>query len=237
MEINIPNFQTKVKDIFLRSRHLWILLIGLNYVGNAIAAVEPPLHLVIQATENLVTQLKTSEEIIRSSPRLAFELANEEIIPLFDFPTIAKSVLGKHWRKASQEQQRYFTNNFRTFIINLYTAAMVTYSKDIIATADSFKYTIRNWQMTDTTATIIMEFKLKGRAPIKVGYKMHLKENSWKIYDVYVLGMSVVAIYRNNFDSEIKRYGLKGLLERLAAKNKTGTYSIFVNRTNSMNSE
>ena len=215
-------------------RQLWVFFIILSCFGNAVAAVEPPLDLVIQATENLVTQLRTSEEAIKTTPRLAFELVNQDIIPLIDFPAIARSVLGQHWRKASQEQRQEFMKNFRTFIINLYTSAMVTYSQEIITTANSFKYSSRSSQLGNTKATIIMEFKLKGAAPIKVGYKMHWKENSWKIYDVHVLGISVVAIYRNNFDSEIRRYGLEGLLQRLADKNKTGTYSVFVNNTNAV---
>ncbi|MCG8428855.1 MAG: ABC transporter substrate-binding protein, partial [Chromatiales bacterium] len=137
-------------------------------------------------------------------------------------------VLGRHWHRASTDQGRRFTREFRTFVINLYVNAMVTYSQEIVSTADSFKYRPSRWLPGENTASVLMEFKLKGAAPIEVGYDMHWKEDAWKIYDVHVLGLSVVAIYRNNFASEIKHHGLVGLLERLEAKNKRGTFSVFV---------
>ena len=229
-----PDVKLKAKKVVLYSCQLWILFASITCSGNLLAVTEPPINSVISATENLVNHLKTKGDAIRATPRLAFELVNKEIIPLIDFSSIAKSVLGRHWRNASQEQRQLFIKHYRTFVINLYTSAMVTYSKEIVTTADSFKFSTRSWQPANTKATVIMEFKLKRAAPIKVGYNMHWKENSWKIYDVHVLGMSVVAIYRNNFDSEINRYGLNGLLERLAAKNKTGTYSDFIKNTNSL---
>lgn len=214
---------------------LSVLLIGLSCAGNAIAAVEPPLKLVIHATENLVNRLRTNGDAIRANPRLAFDLANEDIIPLIDFPTIARSVLGRHWRHASPEQREHFTLNFRAFIINLYTKAMVTYSREIVTTGESFKYSSRDWRPGKRAAIVIMTFKLKGTTPVKVGYSMHWKDNAWKIHDVHVLGISVVAIYRNNFDSQIHRYGLDGLLARLAAKNRRGTFSGFIGEnSNSM---
>lgn len=206
----------------------WLLLIAWCCLGKVAAAVDPPDHLVIQATENLVTELRTNGNAIRTHPRLAYDLANKDIIPLIDFYTIAQRTLGRYWRRASPEQRQRFTREFRTFIINLYVSAMVTYTEEIVSTADSFEYPPSRWQPGETTATVRMGFKLKGTAPIEVGYGMHWKDGAWKIYDVHALGLSFVAIYRSNFASEIKRYRLDGLLNRLTAKNKTGTYSSFV---------
>ncbi|MET0084810.1 MAG: ABC transporter substrate-binding protein [Sedimenticola sp.] len=232
MRVGIHNLRHGRRKPALIKRWLLILLIGLTCFGNLPAATEPPLHLVIDATENLVNQLKTNGDAIGNNPRLAFELANEDIIPLIDFPTIARSVLGHHWQHASPEHREDFVKDFRTFIINLYTTAMVTYSQEIVTTADSFRFSSRGWRLGDTRATVIMEFKLKGTAPVKVGYNMHWKGNTWKVYDVHVLGISVVSLYRKNFDAEIRRHGLSGLLKRLAAKNRTGTFSAFIDNSN-----
>ncbi len=237
IRVGVPPLRPGPESVLLACRRFWPLLIALSCLGKVAAAVEPPQLLVIQATKNLVSELRTNGDAIRTTPRLAFELANEDIIPLIDFPAIARGVLGRHWRSASPEQRRRFTHEFRAFIINLYLTAMVTYSREIVSTAESFKYPSSRWLRGKTTATVHMEFKLKGAAPIDVGYRMHWKEGAWKIYDVHVLGLSLLAIYRNNFASEIKRHGLDGLLERLAAKNKTGNFSVLVNSLNFQPSE
>jgi len=205
----------------------WLLLIALSCFGKVVAAVELPQHLVIHATESLVNELRANGDAIRTTPRLAFELANEDIIPLIDFSNVARRVLGRHWGHASQEQRRLFTREFRTFIINLYLTAMVTYSREIVSAADSFKYLPSRWLQSGVTTIVRMKFKLLGTAPIVVGYYMHRKEGTWKIYDVHALGLSMVTLYRTNFASEIKHHGLDGLLERLVAKNRTGTFSVF----------
>jgi ABC-type transporter MlaC component len=43
--------------------------------------------------------------------------------------------------------------------------------------------------------------------------------NGWKVYDVAVTGISLVATFRATVNSEIKRYGLDGLIARLIEKN------------------
>lgn len=237
MRIGIPFLRPEGERAVLASWRFCLLLIALSCLGTAAAAMESPQLLVIRATESLVNELRTNGDAIRTTPRLAFDLANEEIIPLIDFPTIARSVLGQHWHPASPKQRRRFTREFRTFIINLYLTAMVTYSREIVSTADSFEYPPSSWLPGKTATTVRMGFKLKRAAPIEVGYLMHWKESSWKIYDVHVLGFSIQAIYRNNFASEIKHYGLDGLLERLEAKNKKGTFYILVNNPDPQPSE
>ena len=237
MKIDIPLIQPGRERTFLACWRFYLLLITLSCLGKVAAAVESPQYLVIHSTENLVNELRANGDAIKTTPRLAFELANEDIIPLTDFPTIARLVLGSHWRKASPEQRQRFRREFRTFIINLYLTAMITYSEEIVSTAESFTYPPSHWLPGETTATVPMGFKLKGAAPIEIAYVMHWKEGTWKIYDVHLLGLSVVAIYRKNFASEIKRHGLDGLLQRLEAKNETGIFSVFVSKPHTQPSE
>lgn len=219
----------------VRAESAWarffLLLVTLCCLFDVSAATQSPQPLVIQATENLVRELRVNGDAIRTTPRLAFELANKEIIPLIDFPTIARQVLGRYWRRASPAQRQRFTHEFRTFVINLYLTAMVTYSQEIVSTADSFEYPPSHWQPGETSTTVRMGFKLKGAAPVEVGYSMHWQDGRWKIYDVQALGLSFIAIYRSNFAMEIKQYGLEGLLKRLAAKNRSGIYSSFANNS------
>ncbi|OOZ35974.1 hypothetical protein BOW51_09400 [Solemya velesiana gill symbiont] len=117
--------------------------------------------MVIDATEHLINELRNNGDAIKVSPRLAFDLANEKIIPLIDFSTIARSVLGQHWRQASQQQRQQFTSEFRSFTINFFLKAMSTYSEEIVDTADSFTYPPDTWTPGNTRATVFMDFKLK----------------------------------------------------------------------------
>jgi phospholipid transport system substrate-binding protein len=51
---------------------------------------------------------------------------------------------------------------------------------------------------------------------------MHRQKDEWKVYDVAVDGISLLATYRSEFRAAIQRDGLDGLIAALAQKNASG---------------
>jgi phospholipid transport system substrate-binding protein len=45
------------------------------------------------------------------------------------------------------------------------------------------------------------------------------KEQAWKVYDVKIDGISLVTNYRSTFAAEIRKGGMKKLIENLASRN------------------
>jgi phospholipid transport system substrate-binding protein len=43
----------------------------------------------------------------------------------------------------------------------------------------------------------------------------------WKVYDVMVGGVSLVANYRTEFNNTVRESGIEGLIKTLSAKNRT----------------
>ena len=52
---------------------------------------------------------------------------------------------------------------------------------------------------------------------------MHVSGGEWKVIDVVVDGISLVATYRGSFASEIRQNGLDALIRQLAERNTTAT--------------
>ena len=46
------------------------------------------------------------------------------------------------------------------------------------------------------------------------------KQDAWKVYDVKIDGISLVTNYRSTFAQEIRKGGMDGLIESLAARNE-----------------
>ena len=59
-----------------------------------------------------------------------------------------------------------------------------------------------------------------NRKPVLLEYRLHRAEKGWKTFDVIVDGISLVMVYRSSFSAEIRKRGLDGLIEHLAAKNR-----------------
>ena len=53
-----------------------------------------------------------------------------------------------------------------------------------------------------------------------MNYRLHCRNNVWKLFDVSIAGVSMVTTYRSAFSAEVRRSGLDGLIEVLEQKNR-----------------
>lgn len=60
-----------------------------------------------------------------------------------------------------------------------------------------------------------------GAETVMVEYDMARTDAGWKVYDVRVAGVSLVATYRTSFAEEVRNRGIDGLIATLASKNRS----------------
>jgi phospholipid transport system substrate-binding protein len=53
-----------------------------------------------------------------------------------------------------------------------------------------------------------------------IDYKMMNRDNNWRVYDVVIENIGLVANYRNEFSGIIRKDKFSGLMEKLRAKVK-----------------
>ena len=72
---------------------------------------------------------------------------------------------------------------------------------------------------------MLVRTEIVGRGdPIQLDYRLEKTPGDgagWKIYNLNVLGVWLVETYRGQFAQEINAKGIDGLIETLAARNKT----------------
>jgi phospholipid transport system substrate-binding protein len=123
-------------------------------------------------------------------------------------------VLGKHWNRASPEQQEAFQREFRSLLLRTYATALSKYRNQTI------DYKPLRSQPGDTDVTVKTEILQPGGQPVAVDYALEKSGDNWKVYDIVIEGVSLVTNYRSQFSNEIKQSGMDGLIQKLAAKNK-----------------
>ena len=69
-------------------------------------------------------------------------------------------------------------------------------------------------------ATVRTIIPRSGGEGAKVNYRLHCRNNVWKLFDVSIAGVSMVTTYRSAFSSEVRRSGLDGLIDVLEQKSK-----------------
>src|SRR3712207_1337424 len=92
-------------------------LIGLAFP--ATASESPPDALVKSVSDDVLTVIRTVKD-----KRQLRELAEQKVLPHFDFRTMTQLAVGRHWREATPAQQKALEDAFRSLLVNTYTTSL-----------------------------------------------------------------------------------------------------------------
>jgi phospholipid transport system substrate-binding protein len=136
----------------------------------------------------------------------------------FDGPGIARFVLGRYWRNASEQEQQEFLKLFEDYVVFVYGTRLSNFS------GETFK--IRGTR-ADEAGTVVSTDIISpgGEAPIKVDWRLISDKGAFKINDVIIEGISMLATQRSEFASVIQRHGgqVSGLLELMRERTHTAS--------------
>lgn len=174
------------------------------------------LELVQDTADRMLVELREHRTELENDPGRIYDLVSEIVLPHFDFETIARWVMGRYWREATPEQRQRFTEEFRTLLVRTYARALLEYSGEILnyaplqAAADADDVTVRS------------EVQRSSGPSIPINYRLHYRDDAWKVYDVNVDGVSLVTNYRSSLGSQINREGLDAVIDQLSERNRGG---------------
>lgn len=194
------------------TRVLLVLALGLTAVTGR--AEQMAHEFVQQAADRAIARLKAERAQIEQDPDRIYAVVQDLVIPHFDFIRMSKWVLGKHWRDASPEQRKRFTEEFRTMLVRTYASSMMKYVDDRIT------YQPAQTDSGGAEAVVHSSIERPGGQPVAVSYRLYREQGDWKIFDVTVEDISLVINYRSSFSSEISTKGMESLIQQLAQKNR-----------------
>jgi phospholipid transport system substrate-binding protein len=179
-----------------------------------VLAIQAPEDLVAKTTDQITSALRAEQDKIKASPKRLYEIVDEVVLPHFDFERMSRWALGKYWRKAKKSERTQFVREFRTLLVRTYAKALNdNYDEEIVMLPVRMR-------KGGKEATVRTEVQQSAGFPIPIDYKMYIKEDAWKVYDVSVDAISLVANYRTTFAKEIRKDGIPKLIARLANRNK-----------------
>ena len=187
---------------------MWLLIVPAPAV---LAADTAPDALVKSTVDDVMAVIRQNKDkqALRS-------LAEQKVLPHFDFKHMTQLAVGTAWRQANPTQQQALENSFRTLLINIYTTAL-SVSATGTQTVEVKPAQVKADQNEVTVKTTIKD---PGKQPIAIDYRMVKSADGWKVFDVVVEDLSLVTNYRGTFASEVSRSGIDGLIKVLDEKNR-----------------
>jgi phospholipid transport system substrate-binding protein len=181
--------------------------------GMAQAAAKSAEAVVKETSDGVIERIESQRSLLESNPEQIYDLVNEFVIPHFDFVSMSKWVLGKNWKSATEAQRSKFVEQFQTLLVRTYARALLEYS------GQEIKYFPVEQNPKSNLAVVKTELTSSGAQPFPVAYRMHQKNEEWKVVDVAVDGVSLVSTYRGSFATQIKKDGFDSLIQQLTDKN------------------
>jgi phospholipid transport system substrate-binding protein len=191
-----------------------VLAAALSAGAAAQSAVAPD-ELVKSVTLEVVDLIAKDKDIRAGNRAKLIGLIEDKVIPHFNFTAMTSLALGQSWRKASAEQKKRLTEEFKTLLVRTYASALAAFSDQ------KFDFRPLRAKPSDTDVTVQVRVLQPGAQPVPIDYSMEKTAAGWKVYDVMVGGVSLVANYRTEFTNAVRESGIDGLIKNLAAKNRT----------------
>jgi phospholipid transport system substrate-binding protein len=140
-------------------------------------------------------------------------LVDSKIMPNVNFARMTASAVGRGWKQATPEQQKRLQEEFKILLVRTYSGALAEVKDQTIS--------MKPLRAAAADTEVVVKSEIKGRGnPIQLDYRMEKSGDSWKIYDLNVLGVWLVETYRAQFAQEINASGVDGLIAKLAERNK-----------------
>lgn len=151
--------------------------------------------------------------VLTSKANVATEQRHEQLKSLiresFDLDLIGRFVLGRFWREATAVQRSDFQDLYAHHLVSSYARQLDAYEAEtltVISTRDVGK------------RDVLVETEINSASgPVKAGWRVRSADNSRKIVDVEIDGISMALSHRQEFGSVANRAGVDGLIEIMTA--------------------
>ncbi len=140
------------------------------------------------------------------------EAIRKEVDKRFDWESMARRSLGRHWRGKTEAQLNEFTKLFSKLLENTYMDKIEGYSGEEVL--------YENERRDDEYARVFVKIKTRTDREIAVEYRTKLrdKDKQWLVYDIVIEGVSLVKNYRSQFESLLARGSFDEMLKKIENK-------------------
>ncbi|MEG3640169.1 Tgt2/MlaC family protein [Magnetococcus sp. PR-3] len=199
------NLNRIVSSFFLFMLLAWPLALQADTtpVHGETAAIQRSVHLAVEILRD--PELAKPEHWQNRRDRLRALIYGH-----FDFAMMSRGAVGRSWGQFSGKQKEAFIDLFRQTLEDAYLDKVESYrGKGVVFQPEQKK----------NQRIIILNSQVDlGGTPIRLTYRCLKTAQGWKVFDLVLEGVSVVANYRKQFQHLLKQKGVEGMLEILRGK-------------------
>jgi phospholipid transport system substrate-binding protein len=174
-----------------------------------------------QASARAVIKKMTQEALaVLRNPQLTTAQKQQNVRDIadqdIDFETTSRLSMGRYWRELTEAQRAEFMKEFKEHISATHGHIIDEYVDEEVEITGDHQEDRGDW----TVQTRIIGKKDDRRKEVaKVDYRLRQKDAAWKVIDVTIDGVSMVANFRAQFQDLMPNGGIERVLKLLREKN------------------
>ncbi len=177
------------------------------------AQADGPDALVKRVSTDVLAAVNADPSIQAGDTDRTVALVDAKILPFLDFERMTATAVGPRWVDASAEQKQRLQQEFKTLLVRVYSSALAQ-SKD--KTIDVLPLR----EPAKGAETVVQTVIRGGQEPIGLDFRVANSPSGWKVHDLNVGRVWLIALYRDSFAQTLASGGVDGLIAALSAKNK-----------------
>jgi phospholipid transport system substrate-binding protein len=185
-----------------------ILAVGITLTAANMASADASPTASIRGSVDGIIALLRDKDLDQTTRRGKIR---EVISARFDFRAMSQRTLATNWKKASKEQKQEFVQLFSKLIENTYIGRIEAYTDEKVDYPG---------EKVKGKKAVVETLILTASADIPVNYKVYLKNDEWRVYDVIIEGISLISNYRSSYQEIVNKEGFDGLITRMKDKIK-----------------
>ncbi|MGB7403195.1 MAG: ABC transporter substrate-binding protein [Arcobacter sp.] len=186
-----------------------ILIFSLLILSKSLFAIEESKikDVMQEKIDNVILILQQKDKTLKERTDKIFSIMDA----LFDYNVMSQIALGKDWKNLSSDQKAEFTKLFETKLKNSYIDKLDLYTNQKIEIDDVDKLNPKRIRL--------ITYLIGKDEKYEIEYKFYKNSNNdWLIYDVNIIGVSIMQTYRQQFAGYLKNKSFKDLLLTLNTK-------------------
>ena len=173
-------------------------------------AQSSPVPMLQDTATQIISTLKQNKSSLKNNHQIIYHAVERYLLPNVDVNGMSRSVLGRQaWSKASAADKQEFTQVFTQLVIRTYASPLAEYTDETVKFLP-----LRGGVDTQFTRVNSVIIRSNGQN-IPLSYSLVSKNNTWKIYDLSVEGVSLLQSFRSQFGQILQKSSMQDLIAQM----------------------
>ena len=184
--------------------------------GLSLAASGVPTEFIRQTTDNIFRLFKDPH--LQGATQRDERLAHLQHIgnTAFDWEEIARRALAIHWRERTPQERQQFAELFRDAVQGMYLQRLEVAAQEQLQDIPAIRY--MGEQVDGQRAMVRTTVVTRRGREVPMDYRLRHSDGQWRIYDIVIMGVSLVNNYRIQFQRIITQSSYEELVRQTQAR-------------------